>query len=389
MLEKILLAPYWAVLKIRHTLYDKGVWKSRSAEVPTICIGNIAAGGTGKTPHTEMLLRTLKGSPEWGGSSIAVLSRGHKRKSRGFQQVTEDGSAAFYGDEPLQIKKNFPDVTVAVDRDRLEGCTYLCHPEMLRTEKRARKCVEKDLRPADLIVLDDAFQHRSLKASVNIILVDWNRPVNKDRLLPFGRLRDLPERLEKADMIIATKCPAYLEDWQRLEWVKAMGISGFDTGTCEGRFRSGKSVKIFFTDIRYCDLMPVFKGEGDTHYIYSKKLILFSGIAKDTPLRRFLSDKYKIVKRFSYSDHHKFTKMDIAHIMAASRIQPTAVVATTEKDSQRVLDCKKIPETLRQRLFQVPIRVEFLKESEEAVFRDCLMKALQESRSETARTPRG
>ena len=106
MLDKYLLAPYWLTLKARHALYDKGVWKSSSAEVPTICIGNITAGGTGKTPHTEMILNTLSELPEWREKNVAVLSRGHKRKSGGFQQVSIDGSAAFYGDEPLQIKKN-------------------------------------------------------------------------------------------------------------------------------------------------------------------------------------------------------------------------------------------------------------------------------------------
>lgn len=385
MLDKILLAPYWLTLKIRHALYDKGVWKSHSAEVPTICIGNLAAGGTGKTPHTEMILKTLRENREWSDAHIAVLSRGHKRKSRGFQQVTVDGTATFYGDEPLQIKKNFPEVTVAVDRNRLQGCTYLCHPELLQTDRKARRCADKDFAPNDLIILDDAFQHRSLKASMNILLVDWNRPVNKDMLLPLGRLRDLPERLEKADIIISTKCPEYVEDWEKLHWTKSIGIDGFDPRTCTGHFKNGRAVKVFFTKIVYCEPQPVFPEAGDTRYVYSKKLILFSGIAKDTPLRRFLSDKYQIIKRFSFPDHHKFTKMDIANIMAASNAQPTAIVATTEKDSQRVLDCKSIPEALRQRLFQIPIKVVFLSSEEETLFKIHLYESLREFRSASGR----
>ena len=119
--------------------------KVRKAEVPTICVGNIAVGGTGKTPHTEMILDLLQRSDDWAYRNIAVLSRGYKRKSRGFQQVTRDGTARLYGDEPLQIKKKFPAVTVAVDKDRIEGCNFLCHPDLLAQSKKARKCLDKDL----------------------------------------------------------------------------------------------------------------------------------------------------------------------------------------------------------------------------------------------------
>ena len=376
MLEKILLAPYYLTLKLRHVFYDHGWCKSYPCEVPTICIGNIAAGGTGKTPHTEMLLKTLLQSDEWAFSNIAVLSRGHKRTSRGFQQVERDGSASFYGDEPVQIKNKFPSVTVAVDRSRVQGCDFLCHPEKLSTSKKARKCRNKELPPADIVVLDDAFQYRALRSYFNIVLVDYNRPVDKDRLLPFGRLRDLPQRLHQADIIIVTKCPVYLEDQERAEWVKTMGIVEFDPETCQGVDKHGKRLTILFTSINYCPLQRVFE-EGDTRYIYSQKLVLFSGIAKDTPLRRYLSDTYKIVKHFTFSDHHKYSAMDISRIHAASRAFPTAVVATTEKDSQRLRDYEKIPGSLKERLFQVPIEVAFLSEREKAVFEKQLMDALR------------
>ena len=141
--SRIFLFPYWLTLKIRHWLYDTGKKKSFSAEVPTICVGNITAGGTGKTPHTEMILRHLLQSNKWGMKNIAVLSRGYKRESRGFQQVTADAGARLSGDEPLQIKKNFPAVTVAVDKDRIEGCRFLCHPEVVQTDKAARTCRNK------------------------------------------------------------------------------------------------------------------------------------------------------------------------------------------------------------------------------------------------------
>lgn len=378
MLERILLAPYYLTLKIRHALYDNGVKKVYTCEVPTICVGNIAAGGTGKTPHTEMILRTLLESVEWKDKNIAVLSRGHKRNSSGFQQILENDTAKFAGDEPLQIKNRFPEVTVAVDRTRVEGCDFLLHPEKLLTSRKARKCAHKEINRSDLIVLDDAFQYRSLKAFYNIVLVDYNRPPCKDRLLPFGRLRDLPERLYHANVIIVTKCPAYMEDWERVKWSKKLGIKDFNPDTCQGIDPLGKPMHVFFTTIEYCPLEPVFKSVYDNRYIYSKKLILVSGIASDTPLKRFLSDSYSIVKHFKFSDHHNYSGMDIKRIAVAAKNWPTAVVGTTEKDSQRLRGCKKVPENLQRRMFQIPIKVDFLSDHERSVFNETLLGALRE-----------
>lgn len=387
MLDQTLLAPYWLSLKLRHAMFDHGIRKSYPCEVPSICIGNITAGGTGKTPHTEMILDLLLESDEWAYRNIAVLSRGHKRSSRGFQQVLRDGTADFCGDEPLQIKKRHMGVTVAVDRNRNEGCRFLCHPDLLQTEKKGRRCQHKDFPAADLIVLDDAYQYRNLKAHVNIVLVDWNRPINKDHLLPLGRLRDLPERIYKADMIIVTKCPVYMEDWEKTQWVKTLGVNGYNSESCEGVNKEGKTVKVFFTCIEYQPLEPVFEELGDNRFIYSQKLVLFTGIAKDTPLRMYLSDKYKIVRRFNFPDHHKYSNTDIKRIVSASVANPTAVVVSTEKDSQRILDCKKVPENLRTRLFQIPIKVVFLSENEKEIFRATLLQSLREFHSEPAQTP--
>ena len=133
MINQTLLFPYWLALKIRHFMFDSGLRKVKSADVPTICVGNVTVGGTGKTPHTEMILRTLLESAEWGGKNLAVLSRGYGRKTKGFQQVTVDGTAKEYGDEPMQIKGKFPYLTIAVDKSRIEGCDFLCHPEKLQT----------------------------------------------------------------------------------------------------------------------------------------------------------------------------------------------------------------------------------------------------------------
>ena len=375
MIDKILLFPYWLSLKIRHFLYDSGLKKVSSADVPTICIGNVTVGGTGKTPHTEMLIRTLLNDEDWGRKNLAVLSRGYKRKTKGFQQVTADGSALAYGDEPLQIKKKFPGITVAVDKSRIEGCDFLVPPEKLQTSKKARKCIDKNLQAADLIILDDAYQHRALKPTVSIVLVDYSRPVYNDHLLPFGRLRDLPERIGAADIIIVSKCPNELNAWEKCSWAENLGIRNFDAASCSGIRRNGRRQHIFFSTICYDGAEAVFP-EGDPRYIYTKRLILFSGIANDAPLLSYLSSDYKIVRHFRFPDHHKFSRSDINTIASAAREFPTSVIMTTEKDCQRVRDCHKIKEELKQRMFYSPIKTAFLTENEKETFikvlKDCL-----------------
>jgi tetraacyldisaccharide 4'-kinase len=376
MIDKILLFPYWLTLKLRHFFYDSGLKKVSKADVPTICIGNITVGGTGKTPHTEMLLRTLLQDEEWGGKNIAVLSRGYKRKTKGFQQVTSDGSAIAYGDEPLQIKKKFPGVTVAVDSSRVEGCDFLVYPEKLETSKKGRKCIDKNLAASDLIILDDAFQHRALKPTLSIVLVDYNRPVFNDHLLPFGKLRDLPGRIAAADIVIVSKCPNEVNAWDKCTWAENLGIRNFDASSCSGTRRNGKKQHLFFSTITYDTAEAIFP-EGNPRYIYTNRLILFSGIANDAPLLSYLSSNYKIVRHFRFPGHHKFSKGDMNTIASAAREFPTAVIMTTEKDCQRVRDCHKIKEELKQRMFYSPIKTVFLTENERENFIAALKAGLK------------
>lgn len=362
MIDKILLFPYWLTLKVRHFMYDHGLRKTHAADVPTICVGNITVGGTGKTPHTEMILRTLMQDPDWGARNIAVLSRGYKRKTRGFQQVMADGTAREYGDEPLQIKRKFPFITVAVDKSRKEGCSFLSNPGLMETSKKARRCMHKEFPKSDLIILDDAFQHRALKPTVSVVLVDYNRPIFKDSLMPLGKLRDLPERIKAADIIIVSKCPTYLDAWERSKWTEALEVT--------------EKQHIFFTNIGYDQSQAVFP-EGDPRYLYTQRLILFSGIANDKPLRNYLSGNYKIVRHFDFPDHHKFTKGDISTIHRAARTFPTSVVMTTEKDCQRIRDCKIVPDNLKQRMFYAPIKVNFFSGQEQEEFANVLSSYLK------------
>ena len=376
MIDKILLFPYWLSLKLRHFFYDSGLRKVSSADVPTICIGNITVGGTGKTPHTEMLIRTLLQDEEWGSRSIAVLSRGYKRKTKGFQQVTSDGTALAYGDEALQIKKKFPGITVAVDKSRTDGCDFLAHPDKLQTTKKGKKCIDKDLPAADLIILDDAFQHRALKPTLSIVLVDYNRPIFKDHLLPMGRLRDLPERIAAADIVIVSKCPNDVNAWEKCTWAENLGIRNFDAASCSGTRRNGKKQHIFFSTITYDAAEAVFP-EGNPRYIYTNRLVLFSGIANDAPLLSYLSSDYKIVRHFKFPDHHKFSRADINTIASAAKEFPTSVIMTTEKDCQRIRDCHKIKEELKQRMFYSPIKTAFLTENEKEKFITALKDGLR------------
>lgn len=320
---------YGLALRIRHLFYDKGWKKGFSPEVPTICVGNVSAGGTGKTPHVEMILRMLVA--QW--KQPAVLSRGYKRKSKGFQIVPHDGSALQFGDEPVQIARKFPDITVAVDKDRIHGC--------------------EELRGAGVIVLDDAFQYRRLKPSLSIVLVDYNHPVFKDRLIPWGRLRDLPSRLKKADVVLVTKCPAYLDVQEREQWRKHLKLRA--------------DQPLFFTTLHYTAPVGVFP-DADPHYIYSKHCTLITGIAHNKLFLNYLSDTYKIGRSIELPDHHAYTRADVRKMASAVKKQPTACLMTTEKDAQRLWDCKNMPEAVRKRLFYVPIEATFLTPEEESAF---------------------
>jgi len=333
---------YRLVLSLRHLFYDKGWKKTFKAKVPTICVGNITVGGTGKTPLTEMILRKLLGSARWGDKQLAVLSRGYKRKSRGFQVAGSDATARQMGDEPLQMARKFPMVTVAVDKNRVHGC--------------------EQLSGADLIVLDDAFQYRKLAATLNIVLVDYNRPIFEDRLMPWGSLRDFPSQLRRAQIVIVSKCPAELDEVERNEWRTRLQLSD--------------DQQLYFTTITYCQAEPVFP-EADAHYLYAQRLVLVSGIANNAPLRSYLSDTYKIVQKLEFPDHHHFSAGDVHSIAAAGKAHPTACLMTTEKDAQRLRDCKKIPDEVRKRLFYMPIQATFITQEEDAVFTASLMKAIE------------
>ncbi len=329
-INKVVLFPYYFTLAFRHFLFDNSFLKSHKAEVPVISLGNITAGGTGKTPHTEYFIKNL--SKDY---RVAVLSRGYGRKSKGFKIVEVSDTPLDCGDEPLQIKKKFQEILVAVDENRKRGIDMLLS---LFPEERP-----------DLIILDDAYQHRWITPSVNILLIDYNRPISKDKLLPFGMLRDLPSRSRKADIVIITKCPGEpdIEEQQMLR--KREGVRDYQS--------------LFFSLIEYGDPLPVFK-EADKRYAYSKFAIVLTSIANPTPLYYFVRNSNKVINdKLEFSDHHNFTKLDVIRINRWAANHPKCGIYTTEKDAQRLVHLDKLSDEVKKRFFYVPIEVKVLEEA--------------------------
>lgn len=376
---------YLLILMIRHLFYDKGWKKSYKTDVPSICVGNIAVGGTGKTPMVELIIRTLQedevaaaDAEEYGfmGSlfdvpkrNIAVLSRGYHRKSKGFQQVLASSSALETGDEPLQIKSKFKDVTVAVDANRVEGASLLAHPSKIKAlpEKIKSQIKHPKFPAADIIILDDAMQHRRIIPNVTIMLSTYANPFWRDILIPLGRLRDLRSRAYTADAIVVTKCPPYLQDADKLAWARKMGMKDFNTETCRGTNKKGNSQLLLFATTRYESLAPVFP-EGDPRYVHSKQAIMFSGIANDKALQFWVNKNYHLMCHKSFPDHHFYSDADIRTIAADAEKYMTSIIVTTEKDAQR-LRCCQMSHGLKNRIFYAPISTVMMTAAEQAAFK--------------------
>ena len=344
MISKAILFPYYLTLKLRNRLYDKGHKKTYSFDVPIISIGNVAVGGTGKTPMTEMAIRILKDR-----CRVAVVSAGYKRHSKGFLLVSASDTARNVGDEPLQIKRKFPDAIVAVDSKRERAVRQLL-------------AMPEDVRP-EVILLDDGLQYRRLGHSKDIIMEEYGRPAFKDQLLPLGRLRDDPAQIKRADAVVVTKCPDYLDEWER------------------GKMRSGSRLRpeqpIFFSKIKYCPAKAVFPADGDRRYIYSKEVYLFTGIADDRQLVLHLTDSYDTIYHKKYGDHHAYSSMDIRSLYSVAKRNPRVLLLTTEKDAQRLATLSKVPDEVRRRLFYIPVEMEMLTSGEADAFEKFLLEGLK------------
>lgn len=303
---------YWFVTFVRNLLYDLDFFKSKSYNLPIIAIGNLSAGGTGKTPHTEYLIRLLKDNYK-----VAVLSRGYKRSTKGFVLANEAISASELGDESYQIHTKFPDVTVAVCEDRQTGIENLI-----------------SAKNPDVIFLDDAFQHRKVKASFYILLTAYDDLFSDDYILPFGNLRESAIGKKRANLVIVTKCPSTLSEVEQDKVKQKLSVH----------------VPVFFTSIDYdTEVFSAEKGINVSNVI-SKEKVIVAGIAKPKYFVDYLNSGHD--KVLIYPDHHNFSAQEISELNALAQDK---MLVTTEKDFVRLNG--KINS---DKLFYLPIKVKFL-----------------------------
>ncbi len=316
---------------LRNLLFETGVLKSRAYGVPVIAVGNITVGGTGKTPHVEYLVRLLKQRMK-----VAVLSRGYKRKSRGFVLATSETTMRELGDEAFQMKQKFKDVTVAVDKKRTHGIdTLMSSPETSDT---------------DVVLLDDAFQHRYVKPGVNILLVDYHRLIINDELLPAGRLREPLKAKDRADVVIVTKCPKTLSPMDFRVLTKQMDLFAYQ--------------QLYFTTIDYEPLRPFYPNDAQpTVSIDGQNVLLLSGIASPEKMRLDIEGAFSpaSLTPMAFGDHHNFSKRDIRRINEAFAALPEPrLIVTTEKDAARLTGAEGLSDEARRRLYLLPIRISFM-----------------------------
>lgn len=342
----------WGV-SFRNNLFKMGIFKRKEYDIPVICVGNITVGGTGKTPHTEYLVRLLKDKYR-----VAVLSRGYKRKSRGFVLSDEKSTSKTIGDEPFQVKSKFPDIIVAVDKSRRRGIKKLL----------ALK------NPPQVIILDDGFQHRYVKSSYTIVLSDYNRPVYEDKLLPVGRLREPLEYLQYANDVIVTKCPA---DMQPLDFrliSRNMNLFPYQN--------------LFFTKFVYQKLEPVFNSGRvenlEIGALRSKHALLVTGIANPKALVDQLSQYCNYVDTMEYPDHHKFTNGDMKHILSRfNKIDvDDKIIIVTEKDAVKLqaLNLKDLYKYYFY-FYYIPIEVAFVDSDNQEKFNKGIINHVEKYRS--------
>lgn len=343
---------YGMGVRFRNLLFDMGILKSKSFTMPVISVGNITIGGAGKTPHVEYLIRLLNRH-----ARVAVLSRGYKRRTKGYVLAGEGVTASDIGDEPKQMfmkygmggsalsaldskgvkhGKSPKPVYVAVNADRVNGINRLRH--------------DAATSDTDVILLDDAYQHRYVKPGVNILLVDYHRLIIYDRLLPAGRLREPKEGKQRADVVIVTKCPKDLRPMDFRVITKAMDLYPYQ--------------KLFFTTLNYGSLCPVFSGKESlplSSITPQHNIIVLTGIASPQHLLLDLRSYTDKLTPLSYRDHHSFTPKDASRInnMFDTMPEPKLII-TTEKDAARLQELDGLSDEVRRSIYALPIEISFM-----------------------------
>ena len=302
------------VTDIRNKLYDCNFLKSEKINVPVISVGNLSTGGTGKTPMVDFIIYNLKRD-----YNISVLSRGYNRKSKGFIEIKNSDNPSLVGDEPFLIKSNHSEVPVFACEDRVEG---------------AKKIISEN--NTNLILLDDAFQHRKISRNLDIVLTDYNNLFYKDYLLPYGNLRESRNNINRADVIIVTKCP--------LDFNKADAIK------IKNQINPKKTQSLFFSQIKYSEILFGFK-EVTFKSIRNSKLTLVTGIANSQPLKEYLKKNNVNFDHFDYPDHYNYSRKDVNKILATTK---NNIILTTKKDYYKLSQFKI------DNLLYIDIKVEFL-----------------------------
>ena len=338
-LKYILLFPfsclYGIVTSIRNWLYDKKILSSTEFSLPIIGIGNLAVGGTGKTPHTEFVLSVLQNNYK-----TAMLSRGYKRRTSGFVLADEHCNSVTIGDEPYQIFRKFPNITVAVNEKRVHGVQQLL-------------ALQPDLQA---IVLDDAFQHRHIKAGLSILLTEYAKLYTNDAMLPSGRLREWKRGSRRADVVIVTKCPNEIVD--------------FDTIRQE--LQLAETQELYFSTYIYDEIAPVFpSAQGEQwkcqRLVETKaNVLLLTAIVSPKLIVDYLKQYTSNIERLSFPDHYDFREKDFELIKKRfSQLSANKLIIVTEKDAARLLNNPQLPEELKPYVFALPIRVKLLENKEE------------------------
>ena len=340
---KLFLAPlswvYGLVIAVRNRLYDAGLKKSTTFDIPVVCVGNITVGGTGKTPMCELLIGHFRHS-----RNVALLSRGYGRRTKGYLEVTTGSSYRNVGDEPKQIKMKYPDTVVAVCEDRIEGIER----------------IRRDHPGVNMIILDDGFQYRKVTPRINIVMVDYTRPVYEDRLLPLGRLRDQRRQMKRAHYVVVTKCPA--------------GMTPLDRRIVKLNLELLPFQNLSFTRVVTEQLRPAFPDDaekrGVKHIAAGSKVVAMAAIGNPAPFLENLRAKYNLVNELLWGDHHPYVVRDLRRMEEAlAEAGEDAVIVTTEKDAVKLGKGAKIPPDLRARIFVQPIVPGFIGETKEDFFK--------------------
>lgn len=323
---------YGVAVKLRHWLFDMKILHSEKFDIPIICVGNITVGGTGKTPTVEMLVEHYSEV-----YNVAVLSRGYGRKTKGYRVVNTNDSYHNVGDEPLQIKRKFPNATVVV-----------CEKRVFAVHR-----IREEFPEVNLIIMDDGFQHRYLEPLVNIVIIDANRPIENDHLLPYGQLRDTADSLHRAHYFIVTKCPSDMKP--------------IDMRVSRKRIVNKASQEIYFSRMQSTPARPIF-AEFEGTLPIGAKVIAMSGIGDCEAFNRELDKRYRVLDSLDLPDHHSYRISDLHKMEQLLQRYPDAVIVTTEKDAVKLANSSAIPPYLQEKLYYEGISLCFMGDSRSELF---------------------